>query len=120
MALSPPRQRPWHAHDHLPLAEAPEVNAHADDVVQSRVRGLVQEERGEGAERVDEESGFDAAVHGRQPFCEAARRSWRGAVGVGVLVAFGLWWFCCVGGKFLGGVVVGGGGGEVRLDVVVI
>ena len=125
MALAPPRQRPRHAHDHLPLAEAPEVDAHADEVVQARVRGLVQEEGGEGAERVDEEPGLDAAVHGRQPFCEDARRSWRVravVVGVGVLVAFGFWcWSCCCGGsrggggEFLGGVVVGGrrGGGLV-------
>ena len=40
--LSPPGQRPRHAHDDFPFAEAPEVDAHADDVVYPRVGALVQ------------------------------------------------------------------------------
>lgn len=59
-----PRQRPRHPHHDLAFAEPPEVYPHADDVVESRVRALVEEQRGEGAEGVDEEAGFDAAVHG--------------------------------------------------------
>ena len=62
---SPPGQRPRHAHDHLAFAETPEIHAHADDVVQPRVRALVQQQRCQAAQRVDEQSGFDAAVHGR-------------------------------------------------------
>ena len=57
-------QRPRHAHDDFAFAEGPEVDAHAEDVVDARVRGLVEEERRKGAEGVDEEAGFDAAVHG--------------------------------------------------------
>ena len=37
----PPGQRPRHAHDDLALAESPEVDAHADDVVETRVGALV-------------------------------------------------------------------------------
>ena len=126
MALPPPGQRPRHAHDHFPLAEAPEINPHADYVVDPRVGGLVQQERGEGAERVDEEAGFDAAVHGCQALCYDAGRSWRGGGGGGVCVfVFVVLGCCCCwcsyggGGDFLGGVVVGCCG-EVCLVVVVV
>ena len=114
----PPGQRPRHAHDDLPLAEAPEVDGHADEVVQARVGGLVEQQRGEGAERVDEEAGFDAGVRGCERFCQGAgrrrgRSSWRGRGGGGV----GFW--CC--GVVLRGVVVGGcRGGGVREVIVIV
>ena len=60
------RQRPRYPHHHLPFAESPEINPHTDDVVQSRIRALIQQQREESVERVDEQAGFDAAVHGRE------------------------------------------------------
>ena len=69
-AQPPSGQRPRHPHDHFPLAEAPKVHPHADEVVEPRVGALVEEQGGEGAEGVDEEAGFDAAVHGGEGFCE--------------------------------------------------
>lgn len=68
-AQPPSRQRPRHPHDDFPLAEAPKVHAHADDVVETRVGALIKEQGGEGAEGVDEEAGFDAAVHGGEGLC---------------------------------------------------
>lgn len=99
--LPPPRQRPRHAHHHLALAKGPEVHAHADDVVEARVRALVQQQRRQAAQGVDEQSGFDAPVHRRQGRRGPGRRSRRGAVGAGVFVS---------GLCLLGCVVVGRGG----------
>lgn len=101
MTLPSPRQRPRHAHDDLAFAEAPKVHAHADDVIEPRVRALVQQQRGQAAQRVDEQPGFDAPVHRRQGRRGSARRSRRGGVGVCVLVsvlACGGGGCCCLGG----------------------
>ncbi len=40
-ASNPSRQRPRHAHYDFAFAETPEIHAHADDVVETRVRALV-------------------------------------------------------------------------------
>lgn len=111
MALPSPGQRPRHTHHDLAFAETPEINAHADDVVEPGVGALVQQQRGQAAQRVHEQSGFDAPVHRRQRRRCPVRRSRGRAVGVCVFVAV----LVCVGGCCccccccLGGVVVGGG-----------
>lgn len=107
MALPSPRQRPRHTHHDLALGETPEINAHADDVVEPRVGALVQQQRGQAAQRVDEQSGFDTPVHRRQCRRCPVRRSRGRAVGVCVFVSV----LVCVVGRCgcLGGVVVGGG-----------
>ncbi len=40
--LSPPGQRPRHTHHHFAFAKTPEINPHADYIVKSRIRPLVQ------------------------------------------------------------------------------
>ncbi len=61
----PSRQRPrLRAHD-LALAVRPEVDAHADQVVDARVRALVQQQRAQAGERVDGQPRLDTPVHGR-------------------------------------------------------
>lgn len=86
MNLSPPRQRPGHTHHHFPFAETPEVNAHAYYIIKSRIRALIQQQRCQTAQRVDEKAGFYAAMHRRQRCRRFARRSRRGGVGAGVFV----------------------------------
>lgn len=62
--LPPPlRQLPRPPTHHLPLAKRPEIRPHADQIVDARVRALVQQQRRQRAERVDDEAGFHAAVH---------------------------------------------------------
>ena len=61
--LPPPGQRPRHAHHDLAFAETPEVNAHADYIIDAGVRALVQQQRRQAAQWVDEQSGFYAPVH---------------------------------------------------------
>lgn len=48
-------------HD-LALAVGPEICHHANNVVQSRVGTLVEQESAEGAEGIDNQAGFDGAV----------------------------------------------------------
>ena len=87
------RQRPGHTHDHFAFAEAPEIHTHADDVVESRIGALIKQQRGERAERIDEQSSLDAPVHGRQQRHEFGRvwshdgRGYGGGVAVMFLVA---------------------------------
>ncbi len=109
-ALPPPGQRPRHAHDHFALAETPEVNAHADYIVEPRVRALVQQQRRQAAQWVDEQAGFDAAMHRRQCGRDPGGRS-RGEGGVGGGDVFA----SVVLGRVVvrGGGVAGGGGGVV-------
>lgn len=61
---APLRQLPRLRTNHLALAKSPEINGYAHEVVDARVRALVEEERGEGAEGVDDQAGFHAAVEG--------------------------------------------------------
>lgn len=64
--FTPARQRPRYPHHHLPLAESPQVNGHADDVVEPGIGALVEQQRGEGGEGVNEQTGLDGSVHRRQ------------------------------------------------------
>lgn len=50
---------------HLAFAVGPEIDGHADEVVDARVGALVHEQGGEAAERVDDEADLDAAVEAR-------------------------------------------------------
>ena len=61
-----PRQRPRHTHNNLALAEGPEINGHADHVVESGIGGLIEQEAGEAGERVEHQPRLDAAVHAGQ------------------------------------------------------
>ena len=45
------------------LAKGPEIHAHAHEVIYARVRALVQQQRGQTADGVDDEAGLDAAMH---------------------------------------------------------
>ena len=49
-----PRQLPRRAHDHFALCETPEIDAHADDVVETCIRALVEKQGCEGGERIDQ------------------------------------------------------------------
>ena len=110
-SLPPPGQCPRHTHDDLALAKTPEVNAHPDDVIEPRIRALVQQQRRQAAQGVDEQSGFDAPMHRRQCRGDSGRRSGRGGVGAGVVVS---------GLDLLGCVVVRGGGRGGGGGVVVV
>lgn len=61
---SPPRQGPRLRADDLALAVSPEVDAHADEVVDARVGALVQQQGAQAGQGVDGQAGLDAAVHG--------------------------------------------------------
>lgn len=47
---------------YLAFTVRPKIRSHTDDVVQSGVGALVDQECAECAERVDDETGFDGAV----------------------------------------------------------
>lgn len=65
----------------LALAIGPEICHHADNVVQSRIGALVDQESTEGAEWVNDQAGFDGAVQtragdeGEWPFVCDAKKS---------------------------------------------
>lgn len=59
------RQSPWLSTDDLALAVGPEVDGHADDVVDGGVGALVQENGGQRCQGDDGEAGFQTAVDGR-------------------------------------------------------
>lgn len=65
LAPAPPplRQLPRPPTHHLPLTKRPEIHPHAHQIIDARVRALVQQQRRQRAERVDDEAGFHAAVH---------------------------------------------------------
>lgn len=49
---------------YLALTKSPEIHAHPDQVVNAWVRALIQQQRGQTADRVDNQTGLDAAMHG--------------------------------------------------------
>ena len=55
----------WEGRTHLAFAVRPEIRHHADDVVQPAVGALVDEQRAQGAQRVHDQAGLDAAVQPR-------------------------------------------------------
>lgn len=59
------RKGPWLGTDYLALAVGPEVNGHADDVVDGGVGALVQQHGRQGRQRDDGQTGLEAAVDGR-------------------------------------------------------
>ena len=48
----------------LALTKSPEIHSHADEIINARVRALVQQQRGETADGVDDKTRLDAAMHG--------------------------------------------------------
>ncbi|MCJ1471027.1 hypothetical protein MMC07_009675 [Pseudocyphellaria aurata] len=49
---------------HLALAKGPEIYAHANEVINARICALVEQQRGQTADWVDDETGLDATMHG--------------------------------------------------------
>lgn len=49
---------------YLALAKGPEIHAHADQVINARVRALIQQQRRQTADWVDDKTGLDATMHG--------------------------------------------------------
>lgn len=49
---------------YLALAKSPEIHAHANEVINARVRALIEQQRGQTADWINDETGLDAAMHG--------------------------------------------------------
>ena len=48
---------------HLSLRKSPKINPHSDQIIQSRIRALIQQQRREGRERIQHQPGLDAAMY---------------------------------------------------------
>lgn len=62
---NPPRQRPRHTHDNLALTKAPEINPHPNQIIQPRIRPLIQQQRSQRTQRIHHQSRFYTLVHRR-------------------------------------------------------
>jgi len=61
---SAPGEGPWFSYHDLSLTISPEVNAHANNIIDSRVGGLIEQSSNESSQRKKDQSSLDASMNG--------------------------------------------------------